>query len=102
MEEYMVGLILGGMGIVLVMIPVVGFTLRYAIKPVVEPIVGAIREARQSETFREPELEHRLVLMQEDLDEVREAVKLLVASQRFDRDLIKGAAEDRPARPSRG
>lgn len=95
MEEYMVGLILGGMGIILVMIPVVGFTLRYAIKPVVEPIVGAIREARQTATIHEPELERRLVLMQEDLDEVREAVKLLVDSQRFDRGLIKGAAEDR-------
>ncbi len=88
--EDLVPLVLGGMGIIVVMIPLAGFTLRYAIRPTVEPIVEAIPESRGRESMSRPDLEKRLALLQEDVDEIREAVKVLLANQRFDRELVDG------------
>lgn len=76
------------MGILLVMIPVAGvtlaLTLRYAIKPFVETIVGAIKDVGETQ---------RMVAsggadVHQELEEMREQIRRLEAGSNFDRTLL--------------
>lgn len=80
------------MGTLIVLVPVAGFTLRFALKPVTEA-VAAFRSARGAE--REFDLlEKRVAYLEQQNDHLEEQVERLAETVDFHRQLEAGA--DRP------
>lgn len=85
-EDGIIGFTAVFMGLLVVLIPIAGLTLRFAVKPILEPVVKSIRELREGQVVNQ-EHERRLLLMEEELDEVRQGVRTLLEAHRFDRQL---------------
>ena len=88
-------------GLSLVLIPVAGLTLRFALKPVVETIGGfmAAREAKASLEL----VERRLDLMEQHMELLQSSMERVVTATEFDAQLKSGDA-DTPKRvqPAKG
>lgn len=73
------------LGISVVLVPVIGLTARFALKPVVEAL-GRVFESRSSdETVRI--LERRVELQEQQIEAMQVAIKQLSDTQEFDRQL---------------
>lgn len=84
------------LGISVVLVPVIGLTARFALKPVVEAL-GRVFESRSSdESLRV--LERRMELQEQQMDALLAAMKQITETQDFDRQL----AASRPADPAAG
>ncbi len=77
-----VGLVAVIMGTSIVLIPVAGMTLRFALKPVVGVLDRYLRGQEKSEAGKL--LERRLAVMEEQLDDVQGSVARLVEGAEFD------------------
>jgi len=81
----LVALVSAILGISVVLVPVIGLTARFALKPVVEAL-GRVFESRSAdESLRI--LERRLELQEQQIDALLTAVKQISDTQDFDRQL---------------
>ncbi len=73
------------LGISVVLVPVIGLTARFALKPVVEAL-GRVFESRSTdETVRI--LERRVELQEQQIEAMQAVIKQLADTQDFDRQL---------------
>ena len=84
-----VGLVAVIMGTSIVLIPVAGLTLRYALKPVVSVLDRYLRGQEKAEATRLAE--RRLALLEEQLDDVQGTLARLAEGAEFDARLEGGA-----------
>lgn len=87
------GIILGIMGISIVLIPVIGFTARYALKPFVEALGQYLNQKDTAETVKI--LERRVALLEHQLEALEHEVEEIDEVSRFHRELEAGSP-DRP------
>lgn len=73
------------LGISIVLVPVIGLTARFALKPVVEALARVFESRSVDETVRI--LERRLELQEQQLDALQGSVDKLSETQEFDRQL---------------
>jgi len=92
----LVALVSAILGISVVLVPVIGLTARFALKPVVEAL-GRVFEGRANdESVRL--LERRLELQEQQIDALQAVVKQISDTQEFDRQL----AAPKRAEPAQG
>jgi hypothetical protein len=88
--EILIPLVLGTLGIMTVLIPIVGLTARFALKPIVEAI-ARMREAQAGGTGRElAVLEQRVSLLEQQYQQLDTTVDRLAEIKDFDRQLTAG------------
>jgi TolA-binding protein len=88
--EILIPLVLGTLGIMTVLIPIVGLTARFALKPIVEAI-ARMREAQAGSTGRElGVLEQRVALLEQQYQQLDTTVDRLAEMKDFDRQLTSG------------
>jgi hypothetical protein len=88
--EILIPLVLGTLGIMTVLIPIVGLTARFALKPIVEAI-ARMREAQAGSTGRElGVLEQRVALLEQQYQQLDTTVDRLAEIKDFDRQLTSG------------
>lgn len=75
------------MGISTVLIPVVGFTARFALKPLVEALSGFVDRRRVEENVQL--LERRMDLVQQQMETLHDSVQRLVEVTEFHHELGK-------------
>ena len=81
-------------GILIVLIPVAGFTLRFAVKPFLKDL-AEIRAARQGQLgARDDEQDTRLARMENQLDSLESSVRQLTEVVQFDRQLKSGPGKE--------
>jgi hypothetical protein len=80
------------LGISIVLVPVIGLTARFALKPVVEALSRLFEARGADESMRI--LERRLDLQEEQIDALQKALRSLNEGREFDRQL---SAEARAA-----
>ncbi|MEQ1857080.1 MAG: hypothetical protein ABL963_11435 [Longimicrobiales bacterium] len=81
----LVALVSAILGISVVLVPVIGLTARFALKPVVEAL-GRVFESRSSdESLRI--LERRVELQEQQIETLQAALKQVADTQEFDRQL---------------
>ena len=73
------------LGISVVLVPVIGLTARFALKPVVEAL-GRVFEGRSNDESMRL-LERRLELQEQQIDALQAIVKQVADTQEFDRQL---------------
>ncbi len=73
------------LGISIVLVPVIGLTARYALKPTVEALAKIFESRSSDETVRI--LERRVELQEQQIESLQASVKLLTETQEFDRQL---------------
>ena len=81
------GLVAVFMGTSMLLIPIAGLTLRFAIKPAVQQIARAIAEIRGG---RDDVTERRLLAMEEDLRDLRKKLARIHEEDEFRRRLGTG------------
>jgi len=87
-------LMLTAAGILIVLIPVIGLTLRFAIKPFVKDL-AEIRAARRGQLgARDDEQDTRLARMEHQLDSLESSVRQLTEVVQFDRQLKSGPGKE--------
>ena len=91
-----VGLVAVIMGTLIVLIPVAGMTLRYALKPVVSVLDRYLRGQEKAEANRLAE--RRLAILEEQLDDMQRTLARLAEGAEFDARLERGA--DQASLPS--
>lgn len=91
----LVGLAAVIMGISVVLVPVIGLTARYALKPIVSVISSSI-EARSTEESVQV-VERRLELLEQQLEDVQGSLNRLVEVSEFDARLRAGSGGALPA-----
>lgn len=91
-----VGLVAVIMGISIVLIPIMGLTARYALKPIVK-VADRYLHARDTEESVQI-VERRLALLEQQLDDVQGSLRRLVEVSEFDAQLRAGSdlEEDAP------
>ncbi len=72
------------MGTTMLIIPIAGLTLRFAIKPSVESVVKAMGQARGRSDSK---TDQRVMLLEERMDEFQETLSRLVDALEFDQQL---------------
>ncbi len=80
-----VALVSVSLGISIVLVPVIGLTARFALKPVVEALARVFESRSVDETVRI--LERRVELQEQQIEALQSSVKLLSETQEFDRQL---------------
>lgn len=87
------------LGISIVLIPVIGVTARFALKPTVEAL-GRLFESRNTEESLLI-LERRIELQEQEIDALRSAVRSLTEARDFERQLAAppGATVASPTEP---
>ena len=81
-------------GILIVLIPVAGFTLRFAVKPFLQDL-AEIRAARQGQLgARDEEQDTRLARMENQLYSLESSVRQLTEVVQFDRQLKSGPGKE--------
>lgn len=81
-------------GILIVLIPVAGFTLRFAVKPFLKDL-AEIRAARQGQLgARDEEQDTRLARMENQLYSLESSVRQLTEVVQFDRQLKSGPGKE--------
>ncbi len=76
------------MGISVVLIPIVGLTARYALKPIVSVLDRYLKTRDEEESAQVSE--RRLTLLEQQLDEVQGSLRRLVEVSEFDAKLRSG------------
>lgn len=94
-DDNLIGLVAVVMGCSMVLIPILGFTARYALKPTMEAIEQFMRSKGTDDALRIQE--RRLDLMEQQLEQVEHRVRDLLRAQKFDRQLRGRGAEALPA-----
>jgi hypothetical protein len=84
------------LGISIVLVPVIGLTARFALKPAVEALARVFEARELDESVRI--LERRVELQEHQIEALQETVKELSEARDFDRQL----AAPRPADPAKG
>ena len=85
------------MGISIVLIPVVGLTARYALKPFVSVVERYLRSRDSEESVQI--VERRMALLEQQLDDVQGSLRRLVEVSEFDARLRAGSdLQEDPAR----
>ncbi len=93
MEYWEIQSLLETMGIILVvLIPVTGLTLRFAVKPFLRDYM-AMKEGRGGEP--DPDQRRRLARMEEQLEDLESSVRRLAEAAEFDRQLGRVQGEGR-------
>ena len=72
-------------GISVVLIPIIGLTARFALKPVVEALARVFESRSVDETVRI--LERRVELQEQQIEALQSSVEKLSETQEFDRQL---------------
>ena len=80
-----------GLAALIVLIPITGFTLRFAIKPISEAI--AQMRAGQSGTVEVAELRQQVAVLQDQMSGVESSLHRLVEAQEFQAELLKPPAD---------
>jgi hypothetical protein len=93
-EIDLVGLVAVIMGISIVLIPVIGLTARFALKPTVETLAKFFDVKGDQQVIQL--LERRVALLEQHIEHVESSVNRLGETQEFDRQLKGGtpAADD--------
>jgi hypothetical protein len=78
------------MGVSVVLIPVAGLTVRYALKPLVESLARVWEVKGMEETLAIAE--RRISLLEQQVEAMEGSVRHLEAGQSFDRQLGRGEA----------
>lgn len=86
-----VGLVAVIMGISIVLIPIMGLTARYALKPVVEVMGRYLRGRDIKESVQI--VERRLALLEQQLDDMQGSLGRLVEVSEFDAQLRAGKGD---------
>ncbi len=86
MDNGTIALMIPILGILMLMIPVAGFTARFALKPIVEAI-AKYRELQGGSTGELRVLEQRVSLLEQQLQNVDTSLQQLVEVKRFEREL---------------
>jgi len=80
------------LGISVVLIPVIGLTARFALKPVVEALAGVMENRMLDETLRI--LERRVELQEQQIDSLQTTLRQIHAAQAFDRELLEPGSSE--------
>jgi hypothetical protein len=80
------------LGISVVLVPVIGLTARFALKPVVEAL-GRVFESRTSDESMRI-LERRVGLQEQQIEALQETLKHMSDAQDFDRLLARPRTDD--------
>ncbi len=88
----LVALVSAILGISIVLVPVIGLTARFALKPVVEAL-GRVFESRSSDESMRI-LERRVELQEQQIDALQVALKQVAETQEFDRQLTAQSKTD--------
>ncbi len=86
------------MGISLVLIPILGITARFALKPTVEALARIFETRGTDETVQI--LERRIALMESHIENLESAQRRLAETTRFDAQLLEG--RENPPLPGGG
>jgi len=89
--DNIVGLVAVIMVFSIVLVPVIGLTARFALKPTMEAMSHFFEQKGMEETVRI--LERRVGLMEQQLEHMENELDKVAEVQRFDRQLHGGAAE---------
>ncbi len=79
------------MGVSIILVPVIGLTARFALKPTVEALVRVFERQHTNETIQM--LERRVNLLEQQVDAVEGSVGRLEDADQFDRQL-RGATDE--------
>ena len=80
------------LGISVVLIPMIGLTARFALKPVVEALARVFESRTADETVRI--LERRVELQEQQIEALQSSLEKLSETQEFDRQLAAPRAGD--------
>lgn len=94
-NEYVVALVAVVMGVLVILIPVAGLTLRFALKPFMGSVDRFVENKVTDDTVRM--LERRVSLVEQQLQHIEEGVERLEEAQSFDRQLRAGTADADPS-----
>jgi hypothetical protein len=86
-----VGLVAVIMVFSIVLVPVIGFTARFAFKPIAESLARLLAVRGDEETVSL--LERRVALLEQQFDQLETEHRTLVQAHRFDRELKGPSAE---------
>lgn len=84
------------MGTSIILIPIIGLTARFALKPTVEAFSRILEKKGSDESVSI--LERRMALMEQQLESIDSSVQKLVETTEFDHRLA--APQERPASPT--
>lgn len=84
------------LGISVVLVPVIGLTARFALKPVVEALARVFESRSVDETVRI--LERRVELQEQQIESLQGSLKQIADTQDFDRQLSAPTTADPAAR----
>ncbi len=84
------------LGISVVLVPVIGLTARFALKPVVEGLARVFESRSVDETVRI--LERRVELQEQQIEPLQASLKQIADTQDFDRQLAAPSTADPAAR----
>lgn len=79
------------MGISIVLIPVIGLTARFALKPTVEALSKFFETKGQDETIAI--LERRQALLEAQVEQMESSLRRIAETSEFDRQLTRGSGE---------
>jgi hypothetical protein len=83
------------LGISIVLVPVLGLTARYALKPAVEALAKVFEARNQDDTIAI--LERRMELQEQEISMLNQTVRGLIEAQDFERRLAAPNGESGPA-----
>ena len=86
------------MGISVVLIPVIGLTARFALKPVVEALSKVFESRELSESYQI--MERRMGLMEAQIEAMESSMKRLADTAHFDAQLRAGSEDPDDQLPS--
>lgn len=86
------------MGTLIVFVPVLGFTARYALKPLVESLAQAFQSRESEQSVRI--LERRMALLEQHLEAMDTTMTRLAEAAEFHRDLHSGGRAQLPGAPT--
>ena len=86
------------MGISVVLIPVIGLTARFALKPVVEALSKVFEARGMDESLQI--MERRIALLETHIDTLDSSMNRLEDTTRFDAQLRTGSAETKDQLPA--
>ncbi len=92
-----VALVSAILGISIVLVPVIGLTARFALKPVVEALARVFESRSVDETVRI--LERRVELQEQQIEALQASLKQVTETQDFDRQLSATRAIQPPSSP---
>ena len=94
----LVGLVGTIMGISIILVPVLGITARFVMKPLVEALGQSVQARQSDETVRI--LERRLALLEQQIETLDSSVTRLAEAAEFHRELRSGASPQIPTHPT--